>query len=244
MLLCGRPGLADEIVTDANIVTALDISDSIDLDAMRLEIEGMARAIRSPEVLAAIQSGRYGRIGFAVFAWHHNQFPEVVAWTLIASEEDALAVSRTIDARLRVDVEREARNATAFYIGRLTNLSQAIDHATTLLGAAPFPTGRSIVNVIGNGRDNVGEDARLARDRLVGSGAIVNGLVIGDDPSMLDYYREQVIGGPGAFVMSAGDASALAEAMRNKFIYDIALAHAFIGPPTLPSPSRGEGRPR
>jgi hypothetical protein len=228
MPLLGGSSFADEIATDANIVTALDISDSIGLDALRLEIEGMARAIRSPEVLAAIQSGRYGRIGFAVFAWHHNQFPEVVAWTLIASEEDALAVSRTIEARLRVDVEREARNAAAFYIGRLTNLSQAIDHAANLLGAAPFRTGRSVVNIVGNGRDNVGEDAWPARDRLVGSGAIANGLVIGDDPSMLDYYREHVIGGPGAFVMSAADASALADALRNKFIYDIALAHAFI----------------
>lgn len=67
-LLCSRLGLADEIVTDANIVTGLDISYSIDPDDMRLEIEGMARAIRSPEVLRAIQGGTHRRIGFAVFA--------------------------------------------------------------------------------------------------------------------------------------------------------------------------------
>jgi Ca-activated chloride channel homolog len=76
--LCGGVCLAGEIGNDANIVTGLDISDSITPDEIRLEIEGMARAIRSPEVLAAIQSGKNGRIGFAVFAWSHNQFPDVV----------------------------------------------------------------------------------------------------------------------------------------------------------------------
>jgi hypothetical protein len=228
-LLCGRAGLANDIQTDANILTGLDISYSVDADDMRLEIEGLARAIRSPEVLAAIQSGRNGRIGFAVFAWHHDHFPVVVPWTLIASEEDALTVARAIEARLRVDIEAEARIATlqgstSYYIGRLTDLSEALDHAMEMLQAAPFAATRTIVNVIGNGEDNVGEDAAFARDRIVEAGAIVNGVVLGDEPSVLDYYRQQVIGGAGAFVMSTGEADTLVEAMTRKFRFDIALA--------------------
>lgn len=223
-LLWGNAGLADGVVTDANIITGLDISESIAPDDIRLQIAGMARAIRSPEVLAAIQGGRYGRIGFAVFAWHHNQFPMIVPWSVIASEADASAVAREIEARLRVNVEAEARASQAFYIGRLTNLSQAIDHAAGMIMTAPYAADRAIVNIIGNGEDNVGEAAELARERVVAIGGTVNGVVLGDDPLVLDYYRRQVIGGPGAFALAAGEAGALVEVLTRKFLHDIVIA--------------------
>jgi hypothetical protein len=223
-LLCGNIALADANVTDANIVTGLDISYSIDSDDIRLQIEGMARAIRSPEVLAAIESGQYGRIGFAVFAWHHHQFPMIVPWTIIASRTDALAVAREIEARLQVNVETEARIEGAWYIGRLTNLSEAIDHAAEMISAAPYATDRGVINIIGNGDDNVGEEAGVARDRVIAMGGTLNGVVLGDDPLVLDYYREQVVGGPGAFVIPARDAGTLVEVMTRKFLYDIEIA--------------------
>ena len=218
--LSGRCGLADEVVTDANIVTGLDISASIEPDDMRRAIEGLAGAIRSPEVLRAIEAGAHRRIGFAVFAWHYHLFPEIVAWTVIGSEADAAAVSRKIVERLQIDVEKEAREQ-AIYIGRLTDISQAIDHATGMLDAAPFPTSRAIVNIIGNGEDNVGEDASFARDRFVAAGGTVNGVVLGGDESMMGYYQGHVIGGPGAFVMSAGRAASLAPVLARKFLHDI-----------------------
>jgi Ca-activated chloride channel homolog len=223
-LLCGNVGQADAIVTDANIVSGLDISESIAPDDLRLEIEGMAHAIRSPEVIAAIQGGRYGRIGFAVFAWHHDQFPVVVPWAVIASEADAMAVAREIEARLRVNVETEARANEAFYIGRLTNLSQAIDHAAEMIMTAPYAADRAIVNIIGNGEDNVGEEPGAARERVIAMGGTVNGVVLGDDPLVLDYYRQQVIGGPGAFLIATDEAAALLEVLTRKFLYDIVVA--------------------
>jgi hypothetical protein len=234
VLLHSSAGLADNIVTDANVVTGLDISDSIAPEDMRLEIEGMAQAVRSAEFLAAIQSGSNGRIGFAVFAWHHNQFPLVVSWTLIVSEQDALGVARQIEARLRVDVEVEARNSETFYAGRLTDLSQAIDHATEMLQAAPYAARRSVANIIGNGEDNVGEDAAFARDRSIEKGVVVNGVVLGGDPAMLDYYRRQVVGGPGAFVMSTSSSATMAEVLVRKFLYDIVMNTGLIpGGPAL-----------
>ncbi len=218
--LSGRSGLTDEIVTDANIVTGLDISASIAPDDMRRVIEGLAGAIRSPEVLQAIEARPHRRIGFAVFAWHYKLFPEIVAWTVIGSEADAVEVSRRIVERLQVDVEREARTQ-ANYVGRLTDISQAIAHATEMLQAAPFPTSRAIVNIIGNGEDNVGEDASLARDRFVAAGGTVNGVVLGRDETMMGYYQGHVVGGPGAFVMSADGAASLAPVLARKFLHDI-----------------------
>src|SRR5262249_61537855 len=84
----------------------------------------------------------------------------------------------------------------------MTDLSGAIDHAAILLLTAPFIARRSVVNVIGNGWDNVGEGPLRARDRLVAKGGTINGVVLGFDPVLMDYYRSSVIGGPGAFLPS------------------------------------------
>jgi hypothetical protein len=98
-LLFGRAGLAGEIVTDADLVTGPDISHSVTSVEMQGGLEGMARAIRSPEVLAAIRRGPAGRIGFAVFVGHRRQF-EVVPWTVISTECDAEAVVQALEVRI------------------------------------------------------------------------------------------------------------------------------------------------
>ena len=121
-------------------------------------------------------------------------------------------------------MDDEARRGTRFYIGRLTDLSKAIDHARELLGAAPFASGRDVVNVIGNGADNMGEEAAAARDRLVAAGATVNGVVLGEDPEILAYFRHEVAGGDAAFVMRAATAGALTGLMRMKLLRDLVAA--------------------
>jgi hypothetical protein len=219
--LLWRTAAAEEIVTDVNIVTGLDISNSVDFAEMKVELAGMARAIRDPAVLAAIRTGRHRRIGFTVFAWHHQQFPVIVSWTLIETADDAREAARRIEARQLVNPELEGRAQVEWYIGRLTDLSQAIEHADRLLAAAPFKAGRAVINIVGDGKDNVGEDAQGARDRFVAGGGTINGIVLGDDPAILDYYRGQVVGGRGAFVMSAAESPTLADAFVRKFIGDI-----------------------
>lgn len=217
--LLERPATA-ETLTDANIVTALDISDSIDSRTIAIEIDGMAQAIEAPEILQAIRGGRHERIGFAVFAWRDGAYPELVSWSLIATAEDANAVA----ARLRSGFQ-------AFLAGEpptppvephMTDLSGAIDHAAVLLLTAPFAAGRATVNVIGNGWDNVGEGPLRARDRLLAKGATINGVVLGYDPVLMDYYRTAVIGGPGSFLLTADGPAAMAQVLARKFLYDIA----------------------
>jgi hypothetical protein len=226
--LIARAALAQDMATDVNIVTALDLSTSVDPSDMRVELSGMALAIRDPRVLEAIRMGERRRIGFAVFGWHHSQFPTIVSWTLIETDDDAIRVSREIEARLSVDVESEAREHAIWYIGRLTDLSQAIDHAGELLQAAPFPTKRAVINIVGDGKDNVGEDAPIARDRFLEGGGTVNGVVLNADPVMIAYFEEKVVGGPGAFVMSTTDHTVLVDVLVRKFIGDI-IADATIG---------------
>src|SRR5262245_24749684 len=232
-LVIGRGAFAQDTRTDVNIVTALDISNSISLEQMQMELDGVARAIRDPRVLRAIQAGEHRRIGFAVFAWHHGAFPVVASWTLIGSREDAEAVARAVEARKLIDVELEGREQFVWYIGRLTDLSQALDHAGEMLLTAPFATERTVVNVVGAGRDNVAEDPAPSRDRILARGGTINGVVLDGDAVAVAYYRQSVVGGPGVFVMTAGDPATLADAFARKFIGDIVAA--------LPGPSEGSG---
>ena len=221
VLLAAGAAPADETATDVNIVTGLDISNSIEPDSLTLELAGMAEAIRDPRVLKAIQAGEHRRIGFAVFAWHHGQFPAVVPWMVIASPQDAEIAARAIEARQLVDLELEGRAQVEWYIGRLTDLSQAIEYADAMLLTAPYVGDRAVINIVGNGEDNVGENSAVARDRFVARGGTINGLVLGQDAAMIAYYRDRVIGGRASFVMSIDRNSAMADAFVRKFLGDI-----------------------
>ncbi len=218
---------AEELRTDVNIVTALDVSDSIDAQSTQIEIEGMAQAILAPEILWAIRAGRHGRVGFAIFAWNEGAYPELVSWTIIRDDADARAVS----ARLRTTTPAELSSSVDRMVEpRMTDLSGAIDHAAVLLLTAPFAADRMVLNVIGNGWDNVGEGPVAARDRLVGKGGIINGVILGEDPVLADYFRQHVIGGPGAFLFSAGDKGAITQVLARKFLRDVALAGSLSAP--------------
>jgi Protein of unknown function (DUF1194) len=212
-----RPGV------DFAIVTAIDGSDSVSGAEMRLQLTGLAEAMRNPDVLAAIHGGGTGRAGFAMFVWHERQF-EVVPWTLIATEADAETVARTIEARLAVHLDEEARKGPGMFIGRLTDLSAALDHARALLAAAPFDARRTVVNVLANGSDNMGEAAAPARDRLLAVGATINGVALGGDPELPAYFRTEVAGGADSFVMQAPAAHDLADMLRRKFLRDLVAA--------------------
>ena len=193
-------GLAADGAVDASIVTAIDISESIPPNDTRAELRALAAAVRSPEFLAAARRGPHGRVRFATFAWHNGPI-DFLPWTVIGSAVEAEAAARLLEARIPIDVQTEARSLTRWYIGRLTDISRALDHAGSL--AAAEGDSPLIVNVIGSGADNVGEPPASARDRLLARGATVNGVVVGGVREDVDYYHSEVVGGPGSFVMVA-----------------------------------------
>lgn len=212
---------ADDLRTDVNIVTALDVSDSVDAQSTRIEIDGMAQAILAPEILQAIRAGHHGRVGFAIFAWHEGAYPELVSWTIIGSDDDARAVSARLQDGLPPELTAAVDPGAA---PRMTDLSGAIDHAAVLLLTAPFATDRMVLNVIGNGWDNVGEGPEHARNRLTGKGGTINGVVVGEDPVLADYFRQNVIGGRGAFLITVEDKRAITGVLARKFLRDVALS--------------------
>ena len=210
---------ADKLAVDANIVTGIDFSRSIDARETELQIHGMIQAIRAPEVLRAIENGPRGRIGFAVFLWASGAYPELVSWRVIGSRQDAEEASTEMLLRLQLIHDTSHRHV----IGSLTNVSGAMAHAGDMLAGSPFASKRAIMNIVGNGRDNVGESPRWSRDALVARGTTINGVVIGGDRKITEYYRQEVIGGPTAFVLAADKPDEMVEAFISKFVAEITL---------------------
>jgi hypothetical protein len=223
-----RLAAADELATDTNIITGLDVSSSINALETKLQIQGMAQAIRSPSILAAIQHGKHSRIGFAVFVWADGDCVELIPWRMISSSQEAEAAAAEIVSQL----DGVLGNSTRF-VGSLTNLSGAMEYAEARLQAAPFNAERTVLNLVGNGQDNVGENTERARAALLSHGTTINGIVIGSDKRIVEYYRQEVIGGPTAFVLPANDAATIAQVFATKFTTEIAM-HAV----TAPRPDR------
>ncbi len=203
---------------DLELVLAVDISRSIDEGEALLQRQGYIRAFRDPEVIQAIRSGVLRRIAVTYFEWAGMTVPEVVVgWTLIEDEAGAFA---------------EALGRIAPTAARRTSISRAIDFALPLFEGNGVEGTRRVIDVSGDGPNNWGARVTQARDRAVAMGVTINGLPILDVgggmysnfniPDLDLYYRDCVIGGPGAFIVVAADFTDFARAIRRKLILEIA----------------------
>lgn len=168
----GAPA-SDEIAppTDANLITAIDVSNSIGLRAEALEFDGIIEAILDPGFLQTVARGHHGRVGIAVFTWSsQGDFTMPVPWSLIESETSARAIAtRLRDAlgkpRLGYDAPARGSARRAWRRHLATDISAAIEHATSLLARAPYATEREVINVLTNGTDNIAQEPDAARGR-------------------------------------------------------------------------------
>jgi hypothetical protein len=213
---------------DLELVLAIDISGSIDLDEARLQRDGYVSALGNPEVIKAILSGPLRRVAVTYFEWSDaaNQVV-VVPWRLIEDPKTARAFADTLAD-------------TPISRGRFTSISGAIQFALPLFDANEFEGTRRVIDISGDGPNNNGMLVLAARDAALAKGVIINGLPIvnnraerfGPPMANLDlYFRDCVIGGPGAFYVVAESFDSFAVAVRRKLILEIAgLAPA---PPRL-----------
>ncbi len=211
---------------DANVVTALDASDSIGSDEERIEREGLAQAVVHPRFLEAIASGQHKQIGFAVLTWSsHGQTDALIPWTVLRTFDDAERISRALLATtLRPSLDGSVPVERIEWPGRggLTDLAQAISLGADLLRAAPFEAQRSVMNIVGSGPSNSGLEPSRARDAALRDEFVINGVVARKgSPADVAYYRSEVIGGPGSFVMQVPEPEAVIDALAAKFRWDI-----------------------
>lgn len=217
--LGGRAAEASGEPVDVLLVMAVDVSRSVDEDEARLQRQGYRSAVTDPAVLEAIRGGVTGAIAVAYVEWAGAEYQRLVLpWTRIASQADAEDWARRLDQAPRASLS-------------WTSISGGIDFARDALAEAPFEASRRVIDISGDGVNNSGGPAEAARDRAVAEGIVVNGLPIVNDrptfgrppPLPLDeYYRESVIGGPGAFVIVAEDFESFGNALKRKLIREIA----------------------
>lgn len=212
--IAARPAAAQQAAVDLELVLAVDCSRSIDDSEFALQIQGYAAAFRHPSVLRAIQSGEHRAIAVTYVQWAgpflQNQ---AVGWTVINDSESASEFA-----------DRVAAAPRAFYGGG-TSLSGIIDFGRTLFEKTPPSGRRRVLDISGDGVNNSGRLPQRARDDAVRAGITINGLPILTEVSALDdYFRDNVIGGEGAFVIAAEDFASFAQAILNKLIREIAAA--------------------
>jgi Protein of unknown function (DUF1194) len=212
---------------DLLLVLAMDVSRSMDQAKFLLQRQGYAAAISNPQVLNAINSGPHQRIAMCFIDWS-GPFEQklVIDWTIIDGPDVASRFGNLI-----------ARAPRSFY--NSTSIGSGISFAAAQIARSPFEAERHAIDVSGDGTNNAGPDVQFFRDQAVAKGILVNGLVILTDielapnprhtnpPGGIEkYYRDNVIGGAGAFVMVAEDYNSFGRAMVKKLIAEIATRPA------------------
>jgi len=218
--LCGPATAQDyDLPVDVELVLLVDVSGSMDHEEHTVQRQGYVQALGHPDFVRAVLSGGFQRVALTYVEWAGpDRHAIVLPWTVVADDEDALRVSDFL--------------ATApINFMRGTSISSALDFALPLFDANGFEGVRRVIDISGDGPNNMGPPVVPSRDRVLEAGITINGLPIMIRPSLRagptspgldDYYRDCVIGGPGAFVLPVTELHEMAEAVRQKLILDIA----------------------
>ena len=191
------------------LVLAVDISASVNDGEFRLQMDGLARAFQDPDVIASIESQRPDGIAVTLVLWSARP-RQTIGWTQIRDRASAYRFAREIATAPRTAV------------GRTTAIGSAIRYATSLFPNNGFTGRRRAIDVSGDGRNNSGHPIWLERRAALAAGVTINGLAILDgDPKLESYFEGYVAGGPGAFVLTAGDFADFARAIRLKLLREI-----------------------
>lgn len=218
-----EPVTARAETVDLLLVLAADVSRSVDEEEFNLQRKGYAQAMTDPRVLRAISGGRHHAIAITFIEWSGQADQNVVVdWTLVRDEEGAAGVAATM------------LSAPRSFLGR-TSISAAIDFAMQRLAAAPDRADKRVIDVSGDGTNNAGRSITEARDEAVAAGVTINGLAIVNTRStpgyafhtqppggLPKYFEENVIGGPGAFLIHIDNFESFAEAITRKLVSEIA----------------------
>jgi hypothetical protein len=211
---------------DAAVVLAADVSRSIDDDEFDLQRRGYAAAVVSDKLMEAIRAGPHGAIALAYVEWAGEREQTIVVdWTVLRAPADAERFAAALTA------------APRSFVGR-TAIGTALDFAMGLFAEGGIAADRKVVDVSGDGTSNQGRPVGEARDAALRAGAVVNGLSIfnrraaaeggylalhtNPPGGLAQYYRDNVIGGPGAFVLPIDDFGKFGDAMIRKLTAEIA----------------------
>ncbi len=212
---------------DSAVVLAADVSRSIDDGEFQLQRRGYGEAVQSQRLLDTISTGPHGAIALAYVEWAGDREQRlVVGWKIIRSAADAGDFASALSA------------APRSFIGR-TAIGSAIDFCASLFARGAVSADRKVIDVSGDGTSNQGLPVAPARDAAVRAGFVINGLAIRNRRAealggylalhtnppgggIAQYYRDNVIGGAGAFVIPVEGFGAFGDALLKKLIDEVA----------------------
>jgi len=209
--------LLAETEVDLELVLAVDVSRSMDIDELNVQREGYVAAFRHPDVISAIQSGPLGRIAVTYVEWAGplNQ-TAVIPWTLIDSVDGAKTFGTLLSATARSQY-------------MWTSISAGMLYAAGMFSNNGFTSARQVIDISGDGPNNRGSPVEPVRASVTASGITINGLPLvvkrsgrGYIPNLDVYYEDCVIGGPGAFLIPVHDMTQFGLAVRRKLLLEIA----------------------
>ena len=203
---------------NVELVIAVDVSYSMDMDELAIQREGYAQAIVSNDFLQALRAVPGSKVAMTYFEWSMSGDEKIIIpWRVIDGPESADAVAAEI---MKTPVRR----------GSSTSISGAINFAVQLFEENPYRGLRRVIDISGDGPNNDGAPVTGARDAALAKAIIINGLpiMVKEPSSMIDienldlYYEDCVIGGPGAFIMTIKDREKFQEAIRAKLVLEVA----------------------
>lgn len=212
-----QPARAADIPVDLELILAVDVSRSMDTEELELQRAGYVAALTHPEIVAVITGGFHGRIALTYVEWAGPEVQSIVmGWQVIDGEGSAAAFAAGLAS---APIER--------YRG--TSISNSLAYAAPQFDGNGYAGTRRVIDVSGDGPNNMGLPIDAVREAVVGAGITINGLPImiktGGFASIdnLDvYYEDCVIGGTGAFLVVVRAADQFAEAIRRKLMLEIA----------------------
>lgn len=209
---CVHTSLCAQTAVDLQLILAVDASGSVDDRRFELQKQGYVAAFRDPRVLQVVRSGPTQSMAVTMVQWTGPELQlQVLPWTLINDAASIQAFAASIQATPR-----------QLFSGG-TSISGVIGYAVPLMQRSAFQGTRRVIDISGDGSNNRGQPAASARDRAVHAGMVINGLpILGLEPGLERYYIEHVIGGPGAFVITAESYETFAEAILKKLIREMA----------------------
>jgi Protein of unknown function (DUF1194) len=204
---------------NVELVVAVDVSYSMDMDELAVQREGYAQAFVSNDFLQVLRAIPSGKVAVTYFEWSMSGDEEIIVpWRVIDGPESADVVATEI---MKTPVRR----------GSSTSISGAINFAMQLFKENPYSGLRRVIDISGDGPNNDGAPVTDARDAALQEGITINGLPImvkrpsyeTTDIENLDlYYKDCVIGGPGAFIVAIKDREKFQEVIRTKLVLEVA----------------------
>ena len=193
------------------LVLALDSSASVDAREFQLQNEGVALALKDPDVLQAVNNLKPFGAAIAVIQWGGpNETHVVLPFTHIENVRDAKAFA------FRVGLIRRWMWASA------TSIATGINDARALIDSNEFEGQRKVIDVSGDGPDNGNVNLDAARSDALAAGITINGLSIeAEDKGLQKYYVEHVISGADSFVEPAQGFEDFARAIKEKLLREL-----------------------